>query len=75
MNGSCYIYVTFTPSAPSGPGTRSATLVITDNDSSGSQSVNITGNALSASPLVALSPTSVSFGNQAVNVSQHCRKP
>ncbi len=68
MNGSCYTYVTFTPSALSGPGTRSATLVITDNDASGSQSLNITGNALAASPLVALSPTSVSFGNQAVNV-------
>jgi hypothetical protein len=69
VNGACSIYVTFTPSAPSGPGTRSATLVIRDNDSSGSQSVNITGNAIAASPLVALSPTSILFGNQAVNVT------
>jgi hypothetical protein len=68
VSASCYIYVTFTPSNLSGPGTRSATLVLTDNDPSGSQSVNITGNALAASPLVSLSPTSVLFGNQAVNV-------
>jgi 6-phosphogluconolactonase (cycloisomerase 2 family) len=54
----CTISVVFTPVSA---GARLATLVITDNASSGSQSIGLTGTALAAQPEVTLNPTSFAF--------------
>ena len=67
-NSSCSFTVTFTPNptaAPSGlgPGARTATITITDNATSGTQLINLTGNGVSP-PAVLLLPASLSFGNQ-----------
>jgi hypothetical protein len=61
---SCTISVTFTPTST---GTRSGTLVVTDNAANSPQTVTMTGTG--ATPAVVLSPTSLSFGNQAVNTA------
>jgi hypothetical protein len=61
---SCTISVTFTPTSS---GTRTATLTITDNsnNSAGStQTVNVTGTGNSSN--AALSPNTLTFGNQVV---------
>jgi hypothetical protein len=61
-NGNCTISVTFTPTEP---GTRTASLIITDNtnDVTGStQTVSLTGTG--DGPGVSLSPTSLTFGSQ-----------
>ena len=61
---SCTINVTFTPSAT---GTRSSQLAITDNASGSPQQVSVSGTG--TAPGVQLSPTSLNFGNQAVNTT------
>ncbi len=58
------ITLTFTP-ASGGP--RSATLTISHNAAGGSQTVELDGTA--TAPTMVPSPTSVSFGNQAINKS------
>ena len=63
---SCTISLTFTPGTL---GTRSASLTLTDNATDSPQSVALTGAGAIATPLVNLSPTSVSFGNQNVGTS------
>jgi hypothetical protein len=63
QNG-CIITVTFTPSAS---GTRSASLTITDNASGSPQSVSLTGTGVT--PAVAFSPSSLSFGQEDLNVT------
>jgi hypothetical protein len=61
--GSCTISVTFTPSAT---GTRTGTISITDNATGSPQTVSLTGTGTTAAgPVVSLSSTSLSFGNQA----------
>jgi hypothetical protein len=60
----CTISVRFTPSAS---GSRTASLSITDNASGSPQTVSLSGTATSA--LVGLSPTSLAFGNQSVDVT------
>jgi len=60
---SCTINVTFTPGAN---GARSANLTFTDNAAGSPQSVALSGTGAAAAPVVSLSPTSVSFGNQNV---------
>jgi hypothetical protein len=63
----CFIDVTFKPTAE---GSRSASLTITDNTSSGLQSVALSGSGTTASvPVVSLSPRSLNFGNQQVNTT------
>jgi hypothetical protein len=62
---SCTINVTFTPTAS---GARSGALTITDNAiSGGTQTVSLSGTCLA--PAAALSPASLSFGNQLVNTA------
>ena len=65
--GICTMSVTFTPSAA---GTRTGTVTIKDNASSGFQTIALTGTGTDASsgsgPLVGLSPTSLTFGNAAI---------
>jgi hypothetical protein len=56
----CTINVTFTPSAM---GSRSASLVIADNASGSPQTVSLTGTGVAA-PVVSLSPSSLTFGQQ-----------
>jgi hypothetical protein len=56
----CTINVTFAPTAS---GTRSGTLTVTDNAAGSPHSVPLTGTGLG--PLATVSPTSLSFGNQA----------
>ncbi len=62
---SCTISVTFKPTVA---GTRSGTLTVTDNASPATQTVSLTGTG-TGGPAVSLSPTSLTFGSQAVGVS------
>jgi hypothetical protein len=61
VSGSCTANVTFTPGAA---GSRSATLNIADNGASSPQTAGLSGTGVANVPAVALSPSSVSFGNQ-----------
>jgi hypothetical protein len=60
----CAISVTFTPVAS---GSFTASVTFTDNASGSPQAVALSGTG--ASPVVSLSPTSLSFGNQPVGVA------
>jgi hypothetical protein len=60
----CTASVTFTPSAR---GSRTASMTITDNATGSPQTVGLTGTG--TAPLVSLSPTSLTFGSQAVGTS------
>jgi hypothetical protein len=57
----CYVYVTFNPTAP---GAASGTLTIADNSTGGPHAVSLSGVGVSASQQIVLSQTSVAFGNQ-----------
>jgi hypothetical protein len=60
---SCTVTITFTPLAT---GTLTASLVISDNTSSGSQTTTISGTGVNATaPAVSLSPTSLTFASTA----------
>jgi hypothetical protein len=61
---SCSISVSFTPSSV---GAKTATVVVTDNDPSGTQSVSLSGNG--ATPSISLSPTSLFFGTVGLGTS------
>ena len=61
----CTISVTFSPTAG---GTRTGTVSITDNASGSPQTVSLTGTGV-AVPTVSLSPTSLTFGNQATGTT------
>jgi two-component sensor histidine kinase len=60
----CTISVTFKPSAS---GSRTASVSITDNASGSPQTVSLSGTGTAA--LVSLSPTSLAFGNQPVEMT------
>jgi hypothetical protein len=60
----CTISVTFTPLAS---GSRTASVSITDNASGSPQTVSLSGTGTAA--LVSLSPTTLAFGNQPVDVT------
>jgi len=60
-NSSCTISVTFTPAAT---GARTAAVSISDNAAGSPQTVSLSGTG--TAPAVSLSPTSLSFGSQAV---------
>ena len=60
--GSCYVVVTFTPSAA---GARTATLTLTDNATGGSQSIALTGTGQTAAKTVSYSGP-IDFGVQSV---------
>jgi hypothetical protein len=63
--GTCEVTITFTPT---GPGTLTGTLAITDADPMSPQKVVLTGIG-SAVPVAELVPSSLSFGNQPVGTS------
>lgn len=60
---SCAIAVTFTPAAS---GARTASLSVSDNAAASPQSVSLSGTGVAPAPAVALSPTSLTFGSQAL---------
>jgi hypothetical protein len=62
--GNCAITVTFTPAAT---GSRTASVSITDNASGSPQTASLSGTGTAA--VVSLSPTSLAFGTQPVDVS------
>jgi hypothetical protein len=62
--GSCTINVTFKPTAT---GTRTASLSIADSAAGSPQSIGLTGTG--TAPVVGLSPASLTFGNQPLNIS------
>jgi phosphatidylethanolamine-binding protein (PEBP) family uncharacterized protein len=62
----CTISVRFTPAAS---GTRSAAVTLTDNATGSPQKVSLSGTGTATSALVSLSPTSLAFGNQSVDVT------
>ena len=66
IGASCTISVTFTPSAT---GTRSATLVITDNDPTGSQNVPLSGTGAPPTPGATVTPASVTYSSTAVGIT------
>jgi len=57
----CYVYVSFNPTA-AGPAT--GTLTIADNATGGPHAVALSGTGIPASQQIALSQTTVAFGNQ-----------
>lgn len=57
----CTLNVTFTPTTS---GTHTGTLTISDNAVGSPQTVGLTGTATTGGPVVTLSTTSLSFGNQ-----------
>jgi hypothetical protein len=61
----CIISVTFTPTVL---GARAGTLTITDNAVGSPHTVPLTGTGTGA-PAVGLAPTSLAFGNQALNIT------
>jgi hypothetical protein len=60
-NSDCTVSVTFTPSAT---GTRSASLIFTDNASNSPQTLGLTGVGGTAPPVAGVSPSSLTFSNQ-----------
>jgi two-component sensor histidine kinase len=65
-SANCTISVTFTPAAS---GSRTASVSITDNASGSPQTVSLSGTGTGTAALVSLSPTSLAFGNQAVDMT------
>ncbi len=63
--GSCSVNISFTPSAA---GARSATLVVTHNASGASSSTGLAGTGVALSPVIGVSPTTLSF-SQTINTS------
>jgi FG-GAP-like repeat/HYDIN/CFA65/VesB-like, Ig-like domain/Abnormal spindle-like microcephaly-assoc'd, ASPM-SPD-2-Hydin len=62
----CTFKVSFTPS---GVGLRTATIQIADNAFNTPQAITLSGVGVTAAPVVMLTPTEISFGNQAVGIS------
>lgn len=62
----CTITVIFTPTTTS---SETATLSIADSDSTSPQTVSLTGTGTAAPAAVFLNPTTVDFGNQAINTT------
>jgi hypothetical protein len=61
IGASCNVNVTFDPGAA---GSRSANLTLTDNANDSPQTAALSGTGVATAPGVALSPGSLSFGNQ-----------
>src|SRR5712664_2064757 len=63
---SCTVSVTFKPSVAAA---ETATLVLTDGDSTSPQNIALSGTGANPTPVVGLAPTSLSFGNQLLNTT------
>jgi len=64
IGASCTVSVTFAPAAT---GAQAGTISITDNAPAGPQTISLTGTGVA--PLAALSPSSLTFGSQAVGTT------
>jgi hypothetical protein len=62
----CTVSVTFKPTVA---GSETATLQLTDSDSTSPQNIALTGTGANPTPAVGLAPTSLSFGNQLQNTT------
>jgi len=62
----CTVSVTFKPTVV---GAETATLQLTDNDSTSPQNILLTGTGANPAPAVMLAPTSLAFGNQQLNTT------
>jgi len=62
----CTVSVTFKPTVV---GSETATLQLTDSDSTSPQNIALTGTGANPTPAVMLAPTSLSFGNQLLNTT------
>jgi hypothetical protein len=62
----CTVSVTFKPTVV---GAETATLQLTDNDSTSPQNILLTGTGANPAPAVMLAPTSLAFGNQQLNMT------
>src|SRR5439155_6165936 len=62
----CTISVTFTPTAT---GIRTGAVTITDNIAGSPQTISLTGTRAAPAPIVSLSATNLSFGNQLLNTT------
>jgi len=62
----CTVSVTFTPTVV---GAETATLQLTDSDSTSPQNISLTGTGANPAPAVMLAPTSLAFGNQQLNTT------
>ncbi|HEV3278588.1 MAG TPA: FG-GAP-like repeat-containing protein [Terriglobia bacterium] len=67
-SATCWVAVKFTPTAA---GTRTGTLVISDNAPGGSQTVGLTGTG--TAPAVTLKPTSLTFTTQAIGTASRAK--
>jgi hypothetical protein len=65
IGGNCTINVSFTPTTT---GTRTGTVVITDNASNSPQSVSLTGTG-TGTPGISFSPTTLTFASQSVGTT------
>jgi hypothetical protein len=65
-SNTCTVSVTFKPTVS---GAETATLRLTDSDSTSPQIFSLTGRGLTPTPTVMLAPTSLTFGNQALNTT------
>ena len=63
---SCQISVTFTPASAA---SFAATIVVTDNAAGSPHQVALSGTGIVQSPVLTLSPATLSFGNQVVNTN------
>ena len=62
----CTLHITFTPTAT---GTRSGAITFTDNATGSPQSVILAGTGTSSSTTIGITPTSLTFGSQAVGTT------
>jgi hypothetical protein len=65
-NDTCMVSVTFTPSAA---GSRTASLIFTDNASNSPQTLSLTGTGGTAPPLASVSPSSLAFSYEGVGTT------
>lgn len=66
VSSSCTINVTFTPTAI---GAQTGSLTLTDSDPSSPQTIALTGTGINGTPQAALSPATVSFGNEPISTT------
>jgi len=66
VNATCTISTTFTPTAS---GSRTAAVTLTDDAPNGQQAIILSGTGATPTPGATVTPTTLAFGSQALNVS------
>jgi uncharacterized protein YjdB len=62
----CYLYVTFTPTAP---GTRTGNVLVNSSDTGGPHTITFSGNGLAATKTLLFTPSSMDFGSIATSTT------